>query len=359
MRVSPREDNPKVSPHRLFADTRDKNASSSTFRAKDRATQLLINQALDQLDAFGIPMTGTGRRRECMAMAFIAVAGVIPRGSWQDAKDFEQDRALKSRDIIDFRNKYLGENGSSGSYDDVRRRDLKPLVAAGIVVNSLPGSAHNAPNRGYALHPEFARAVRVFGRKQWKSELEGVLANYKTLREQLSSKRKMKRVPIKLASGVELDFGPGEHNELQKAIVEEFLPRYGYEAEVFYVGDAEDKDAHYDEKRLRAMGVFELDHKELPDLIAYSEQKSWLYIIEAVTSSGPLDAYRHAALQRLLEKVICGGVVYVTAFPDRGKVFRQYVGEISWETEVWVASDPDHLIHFNGERFLGPYGRKL
>lgn len=344
--------------HRLFTDTKDKNASSPNFRKKDEATRLLINQALDQLDAFGLPMIDTGRRRECMAMAFIAVAGVVPGGSWREARDFEQNRALKSRDIIDFRNKYLGERGSSGSYDDVRRRDLKPLVAAGIIVNSLPGSAHNAPNRGYALHPEFARAVRSFDSRRWKSELKDVLANYKTLREQLSTERKMQRVPIKLASGVELDFGPGDHNELQKAIVEEFLPRYGYEAEVLYVGDAEDKDAHYDEDRLRSMGVFDLDHKELPDVIAYSEQKSWLYIIEAVTSSGPLDAYRHAGLQRLLEEVICGGIVYVTAFPDRGKVFRQYVGEISWETEVWVASDPDHLIHFNGERFLGPYSRK-
>jgi hypothetical protein len=342
-------------PHRLVADTKGKNASSPNFRKKNEETRLLINQALDQLDAFGIPMTDTGRRRECMAMAFIAVAGVPPGEVWRDARDFGQGRALKSREIIDFRNKYLGENGSSGSYDDVRRRDLKPLVAAGIIVNSLPGSSHNAPNRGYSLHPEFADAVRAYGGKLWQSRLEGVLANYKTLRERMSTERMMQRVPIQLAPGVELEFGPGEHNELQKAIIEEFLPRYGYEAEVLYVGDAEDKDAHYDEERLRMMGVFELDHRELPDVIAFSDQKDWLYVIEAVTSSGPFDAYRHAGLERLLGDIICGGVIYVTAFSDRGKAFRQYAGEISWETEVWVASDPDHLIHFNGERFLGPY----
>jgi hypothetical protein len=33
----------------------------------------------------------------------------------------------------------------------------------------------------------------------------------------------------------------------------------------------------------------------------------------------------------------------------------RYLGEIAWETEVWVADAPSHLIHFNGERFLGPY----
>jgi hypothetical protein len=32
-----------------------------------------------------------------------------------------------------------------------------------------------------------------------------------------------------------------------------------------------------------------------------------------------------------------------------------YLDKISWETEVWVADSPTHMIHFNGERFLGPY----
>ncbi len=341
--------------HRLSPDSKSQAASSATFRAKPEPTQALINDALDILDAFGVPMTATGRRRECMAMALIAVAGVKPGEGWASAADFEQDRHLKSRDIINFRNAHLGESGSSGSYDDVRRRDLKPLVTAGIVVNSLPGSAHNAPNRGYALHPEFAVAMRAFGTADWDGALQAVLTNYTTLKEQLSTERDMKRVPIRLASGVELDFGPGAHNELQRAIVEEFLPRYGFGAEVLYIGDAEDKDAHYDQDRLRDLGFFDLDHEELPDVVAFSATKNWLYVIEAVASSGPVDAYRHAALGKLLADIDADGVIYVTAFPGRGKVFKQYVPEIAWETEVWVASDPDHLIHFNGERFLGPY----
>jgi hypothetical protein len=49
------------------------------------------------------------------------------------------------------------------------------------------------------------------------------------------------------------------------------------------------------------------------------------------------------------------GLVYVTAFPNRA-IMGRYLGEIAWETEVWVANSPSHLIHFNGERFLGPYG---
>lgn len=339
--------------HTLSASSTSRQRSSANFREKPGAIQKLINEALDILSAFGVPMDDSGRRREAMAMAFIAVAGV--RHSWRTAQDFDQGRSMKSRDIIEFRNEHLGEKGSPGSYDDIRRRDLKLLVTAGIVVNSVPGSRHNAPNRGYALHPQFAKTIRAFGTPSWTNELKAVMQDYQTLLERLSTERQIGRVAIHLAEGVELSFGPGAHNALQKAVIEEFLPRYGYGAEILYVGDAEDKHAHYSEKRLRELGFFALEHEELPDVVAYSESKNWLYVIEAVATSGPVDALRHARLRALLTEVKASGVIYVTAFPDRGKVFRQYMPEISWQTEVWVASDPDHLIHLDGERFLGPY----
>ncbi len=31
------------------------------------------------------------------------------------------------------------------------------------------------------------------------------------------------------------------------------------------------------------------------------------------------------------------------------------LAQIAWESEVWIAEEPMHMIHFNGERFLGPY----
>lgn len=44
----------------------------------------------------------------------------------------------------------------------------------------------------------------------------------------------------------------------------------------------------------------------------------------------------------------------MSCFPSRSEM-RKYLNVIAWETEVWCAEDPTHLIHFNGERFLGPY----
>jgi hypothetical protein len=144
------EDQSTPSAHRLRIDTRSRALSSSQFRKKSADLQRLINEALDMLQAFGVPMTDTGRRRESMAMAFIAVAGVRSNAGWPSALDFNQGRSMTTRDVIDYRNQHLGETGSSGSYDDIRREDLKLLIPAGIVVRSLPGSSQNTPTRGYA-----------------------------------------------------------------------------------------------------------------------------------------------------------------------------------------------------------------
>jgi type II restriction enzyme len=156
-----------------------------------------------------------------------------------------------------------------------------------------------------------------------------------------------------LPSGVRLEFGVGEHNLLQKAIIEEFLPRYGYGASVIYVGDAEDKFLHYDQPTASSLGLSRLAHAELPDVIAFSEQKNWLFLIEAVHSSGPISPERIIVLQSFV-KNCSAPIVYVTAFLDRA-TFRKFLPDIAWETEVWIASEPDHLIHFDGDKFLGPY----
>lgn len=142
---------------------------------------------------------------------------------------------------------------------------------------------------------------------------------------------------------------------LNEAVLGSFLPRYGYGAEVLYIGDAADKYLHLDRKRLKALKFFEISHGELPDVIAYSAEKNWLYLIEAVHSFGPISPTRLHELQKLTLKCTAE-IIYVTAFKDR-VAFRKFAPQIAWETEVWIADDPDHLIHFDGQRFLGPYPR--
>jgi hypothetical protein len=96
-------------------------------------------------------------------------------------------------------------------------------------------------------------------------------------------------------------------------------------------------------------------HGKMPDLVVHRADKNWLLLIEAVTSHGPVSPKRLAELQHLFSKS-SAGLVYVTTFLTRREMLK-YLGDISWESEVWIAESPEHMIHFNGERFLGPHAR--
>lgn len=120
-----------------------------------------------------------------------------------------------------------------------------------------------------------------------------------------------------------------------------------------YAGDTGDKWGYFDAALLAELGVKMDSHGKMPDVVLHCTERNWLLLVESVTSHGPVDGKRHAELAKLFSGSTAG-LVYVTAFLNRSKMGR-YLGEIAWETKVWVADAPSHLIHFNGMRFLGPY----
>ena len=75
-------------------------------------------------------------------------------------------------------------------------------------------------------------------------------------------------------------------------------------------------------------------------------------LIEAVTSHGPVSPKRKHELDAVLKDCPLTRI-YVSAFPSFTE-FKRHLNDIAWETEVWVAEIPDHMIHFNGEKFLAP-----
>ncbi|MCY4101526.1 MAG: BsuBI/PstI family type II restriction endonuclease, partial [Rhodobacteraceae bacterium] len=111
------------------------------------------------------------------------------------------------------------------------------------------------------------------------------------------------------------------------------------------MGDTESKAGSMNESRLSELGINVDIHGKIPDVILYLKENDWLFLVESVTSHGPVDAKRHSELKLLFENAN-PGLVFVTAFPDRS-VMRKYLADISWETEVWCADSPTHLIHFN------------
>lgn len=316
---------------------------------KTKTVERLIFSVLDILKELGIPMDGmTGRRKERMAEACLAVAGV--RSNFAEATS--EERFLRTRDIIQFMNEHYGENISPGSYDDIRRKDLLLLVQSGIVINSsaLDEQATNNPMRGYSVSSAFAVLLRSYGTLAWAVELDKYKIEIRNLQEELAHKREMEKIPVRLPSGASLNLSAGEHNILQKRIVEDFLPRFGMGAQVLYIGDTSDKFLFMDTERLRSIGFFTLEHDELPDVVAYSEAKNLLFLIEAVHSAGPMSEIRVAKLKTKLERC-AADCVFITAFMGK-KDFRRWVMDIAWETEVWIAAAPDHLVHFNGYKFL-------
>ncbi len=318
---------------------------------KSDAVLELISGALNILELVGIPLNDkTERAKERMAMCFLAVANIS--SSFRQAKG---NTNLKSRDIIKFINEHFEENISSGSYDDIRRKDLKLLVLANLITNSgvNKGSATNDPTRGYALHKDFRKLILTYKTKKWSKALEYFNKNTSKLSEILARKRNIKKIPVKLPNGKALKLTLGEHNVLQKAIIEEFLPRFGNDCEVLYIGDTTNKMLHIEAENLKELNFFELSHDELPDIIAYSKIKNWLYLIEAVHSSGTMSETRILELKNML-KECKADLIFVTAFLTK-EILKKWILEIAWETEAWTADNPDHLVHFNGHKFLGAY----
>jgi hypothetical protein len=321
-----------------------------TKSTKSKQIQEIINQALDILESVGIPMDKTERGLEKMAVCFLAVANVTK--DWSKAIE---NANLKSRDIINFVNKNFEENISPGSYDDIRRKDLKLLVLADIVVNSgvNKGSATNDPTRGYALQTDFKKLIETYKTPNWRKNLKAFNKNRPSLADILARKRDIEKIPVRLPNGKPIELSLGEHNVLQKHIIEQFLPRFGSDCVVLYIGDTSNKSLHIEIKELEQLNFFELSHDELPDIVAYSKKKNWLYLIEAVHSSGPMSETRVLELKRML-KDCKSELIFVTSFLTRQE-FKKWMLDVAWETEVWIADNPDHLVHFNGHKFLGAY----
>lgn len=322
------------------------------LKSTPKSIERLVMGMLDILKAVGVPVENTDRKLERMAKACMAV-GQIKR-SFKDVKSTEDGEFFRSRDIINFENANYGEKIADSSYDDIRRQDLKMLVEAGIVLNSSSQEeqATNNPSRGYALSPAFANLLRQYKTPSWKSALDKFIADTISLKEELERRRDLIKVPVTLPGGKHIDLSFGEHNDLQKAIIEVFLPAFGFGAEVLYVGDTKDKFLHLEQEALESLNFFPLEHEELPDVVAYSKKKNLLYLIEAYHSTGQWSEVRVKKIKRKLEESHCtANIVFFTAFENKN-VFKQKAKDIAWETEVWIADAPEHLVHFNGYKFL-------
>jgi hypothetical protein len=228
-------------------------------------------------------------------------------------------------------------------------------VQGGILVRNPdePGLPTNSPRAHYALTDEALAVIRAYGSSDFDRLASAFLAQVGGgLADRYAAKRGAAGVVVTVAPGATLRLSPGEHNRLQASVIHEFLPRFAPEAHVLYLGDTDHKSLHVDLEALAALGVPVTRHDKLPDIVLYDEVRGWLFLVEAVTSHGPVSPKRHAELEDAL-RACKSGRVYVSAFPSF-RDFKRYAADIAWETEVWIAEAPDHLLHYNGDRFFGP-----
>jgi hypothetical protein len=231
-----------------------------------------------------------------------------------------------------------------------RRFSMHQLVEAGIALYNPDKTDRpvNSPQTVYQLTPLVLHIVKLFGTDEYAKAVEVYHQKTGTLAERYQASREMKMIPVQNIEGLKLS--TGKHSQLIKEIIDNCAPRFVPGSLLLYAGDTGNKWGYLDKSAFGKLGIVLDEHGKMPDCIFFFEPKNWLVLVESVTSHGPIDSKRKIELQKLFNTDLI--LIYVTAFPDR-QTFTRFTAEIAWETEVWLADNPTHLIHFNGEKFLG------
>ena len=312
------------------------------------AAKKRLDEAAEVLIALELPR---GQRNERSALTLLALLSLAPDKPWSDATA----TLLGITPIMGFAASQYGKHYAPNTRETVRRQTIHQFAEAGLVeVNpDDPGRSTNSPHYRYAISPAALQLLRTFGTNAWEAELRNYLAAAGSLAQRYERIRQQRLIPVVLANGGEIRLSPGKHSELIKSIIEVFAPRFTPGGTAIYVGDTGNKWGYFDQGALHALGITVEAHGKMPDVVIYYPAKEWLVLVEAVTSHGPVNSKRRNELTKLFESAR-PGLIYVTAFLNRRDMAR-YLGDISWATEVWVQESASHLIHFDGERFLGPY----
>lgn len=308
-----------------------------------------VKEALGILADLDLPRE---QRNERSAMCLLALCDLKPRDGWSAATA----PLIGITPIMEFAAAYYrDEPYAPNTRETIRRQTMHQFCTAGLALYNpdAPDRPVNSPKAVYQLSPEALALLQQYGSPVWANSLTAFQAQGQGLAARYAQARTMALVPLTLADGITIQLSPGEHSELIRQIVEVFAPHYAPGGKLIYVGDTGAKWGYYDSPGLATLGVKIDSHGKMPDVVIHYSTKNWLLLCEAVTSHGPVDGKRHAELKALF-KGSSAGLVYVTALPSRA-VMTRYLAAIAWETEVWCAESPTHLIHFNGERFLGPY----
>lgn len=307
-----------------------------------------LEQALQILKDLRLPSAQINERS---ALCFLALTDIQPDSDWKDAKQ----RLIGVTPIMEFAKEKYDKLYAPNSRETFRRFTLHQFVEAGIAEYNPDDLSRptNSPKAVYHISARVLEIVKEFGNKEYNNLLNVFFQNQQGLLDKYAMARDEHRVPIVIDQNISLTLSPGEHSNLIKKIIFDLSALFLAGSRLVYIGDTEAKWGYCDKNLCQKLDIQYETHGKMPDVILYLEDKNWLCLIEAVTSHGPIDSKRYLELQDLFGKKDYE-LVFITAFPDK-KILNKYIKDIAWETEVWLADHPTHMIHFNGDKFIGPY----
>lgn len=323
----------------LFNMAKDKNLS---------AINVKINEAIKVLKLLDFPREQTNERS---ALTLLALLNLKPNQKWSQANP----TLIGITPIMEFIKENYKKEYAPNSRETIRRFTVHQFEQAGIVISNPDKTRPtNSPNYVYRIEENFLKLIKDFKTTSWANSLKNYLSSVKTLSSLYAQKRELQKIPLKVNEKIGIYLSAGGQNKLVEKIIKEFCEYFTPNGELIYVGDTQKKWAYFDEKLLKKLGVKIKDqHGKMPDVIVHFKNKKWLVLIEAFTSHGPINPKRKIELERIFSSSK-SGIVFITAFLDK-KTMVKNLADVAWETDVWVAEDPTHLVHLNGERFLGPY----
>ncbi|HDR1436441.1 TPA: restriction endonuclease [Pasteurella multocida] len=291
------------------------------------------------------------QQNERTALCLLCLLDMTPDKSWSQAGN----PLVGITPIMNWSRLYYGRNYAPNTRETFRRQSIHQFVDAGICLYNpdQPDRPVNSPCAVYQIEPNLLQVLKSYGTADYECLLDAYQQQRQTLAEMYARAREMMMIPLQIPNGQTIQLSVGPHSQLIKDIVVSFGSRYVPGGTLVYVGDTGDKHGFFDVELLKSLGVQLDNHGKLPDVVIYNQDKNWLFLIESVTTHGPVDHKRYSELT-ILFKNCTAGLVFVSAFPD-SKTYAKYSSVIAWETEVWIADAPTHMIHFNGTRFLGPY----
>ncbi|MEG0692488.1 MAG: BsuBI/PstI family type II restriction endonuclease [Oscillospiraceae bacterium] len=301
-----------------------------------------IEETRKILEAIGMPKR---QQADLCCYVLLAMTHIKEASEWHTA----QSAWIRIHDILQFTKENYNVEYAENSRETFRKQAIHHFRTAAIIEDN--GMATNSPNYRYRITLEALELLQSYGNALWDQKLDAFKNHHQTLIDTYASKKKMEKMPVNI-NGESFTFSPGKHNELQKYIIEEFAPRFAPNCECLYVGDTIAKDLVKNVEKLEELGFEITLHDKMPDVVLYRADRNWIYFIESVTSVGPMEPKRIIEINDMTQGV-SAGKIFVTAFLDF-KTYKSFSDSLAWETEVWIAENPDHMIHLNGDKFFGP-----